>query len=302
MHVGFIGLGRMGKAMAANLLRGGHRLRVWNRSRGAALALEPLGAEAVARPAEAAASAEVLMLMLADDAATRAVLIDEGVLERLPASAVCVNLATVSVAAAQELGRLTAARGVAYVAAPVFGRPEVAAAGKLNIVVAGEAAALERVGPLLAAIGERIWPVGAQPERANVVKLAGNFMIASALESMGEAAALARAYGVTAGQLLEMLTSTLFAAPVYQGYARLIAEQRYTPAGFSLTLGLKDVRLVLQAGEAGHVPMPFASVLRDRFLEAVAAGASDHDWSSIAELAARHAAVPGSAGAGEPGG
>ncbi len=302
MDVGFIGLGRMGKAIAVNLLRGGHRLRVWNRSGGAARELEPLGAEAVAQPAEAAARAEVLMLMLADDAVTRAMLIDQGVLERLPAGAVCVNLATISVAAAQELSRLTAARGVAYLAAPVFGRPEVAAAGKLNIVVAGDAAAVERVRPVLAAIGERIWPVGAEPERANVVKLAGNFMIASALESMGEAAALARAYGVTARQLLEILTSTLFAAPVYQGYGRLIAEQRYTPAGFSLTLGLKDVRLALQAGEAGHVPMPFASVLRDRFLEAIAAGESDHDWSSIAELAARHAGVPDSAAAADPGG
>lgn len=302
MEVGFIGLGRMGKVMAANLVRAGHTLRVWNRSRGAALELEPLGAEVMAQPAEAAAGAEVLMLMLADDAVTRAVLIDQGVLERLPPGAVCVNLATVSVAAAQELSRSSAARGVAYVAAPVFGRPEVAAAGKLNIVVAGEAAAVERVRPLLDALGERLWAVGAQPERANVVKLAGNFMIASALESMGEAAALARAYGVTARQLLEILTTTLFAAPVYQVYGRLIAEQRYTPAGFPLALGLKDVRLALQAGEARHVPLPFASVLRDRFLEAVAAGKSDHDWSSIAELAARYAAVPGSAAPGDSGG
>lgn len=302
MDVGFIGLGRMGKAMAANLLRAGHTLHVWNRSRSAARELEPLGAQVAARPAEAAARAEVLMLMLADDAATRAVLIEHGALEHLASGAVCVNLATVSVAAAQELSRLARERGVAYVAAPVFGRPEVAASAKLNIVVAGDAAAVARVQPVLAVLGERIWPVGSEPERANVVKLAGNFMIASALESMGEAAALARGYGVTAQQLLELLTATLFAAPVYQGYGRLIAEQRYTPAGFALTLGLKDVRLALQAGEAAHVPLPFASVLRDRFLEAIAAGQSDHDWSSIAELAARHAAVPACAAAGESGG
>ena len=302
MDVGFIGLGRMGKAMAAHLLRAGHTLHVWNRSRSAALELEPLGAQVAAQPADAAACAEVLMLMLADDAATRAVLIEHGALEHLPSGAVCVNLATVSVAAAQELSRLARERGVAYVAAPVFGRPEVAASAKLNIVVAGDAAAVARVQPVLAVLGERIWPVGSEPERANVVKLAGNFMIASALESMGEAAALARGYGVTAQQLLELLTATLFAAPVYQGYGRLIAEQRYTPAGFALTLGLKDVRLALQAGEAAHVPLPFASVLRDRFLEAIAAGQSDHDWSSIAELAARHAAVPACAAAGESGG
>jgi 3-hydroxyisobutyrate dehydrogenase-like beta-hydroxyacid dehydrogenase len=291
MDVGFIGLGRMGKAMAANLLRAGHTLRVWNRSRAAALELEPLGARVAAQAADAAAGAEVLMLMLADDAATRTVLLDQRVLERLPQGAICVNLATVSVAAAQELAGLAAGRGVGYVAAPVFGRPEVAASARLNIVVAGADEAVARVRPLLAVIGERIWPVGTAPERANVVKLAGNFMIASALETMGEAAALARSHGVSAQQLLEILTSTLFAAPVYQGYGRLIAEQRYTPAGFALTLGLKDVRLALQAGEAAHVPMPFASVLRDRFLEAVAAGASDLDWSSIAELAARHAGI-----------
>ena len=301
MDIGFIGLGRMGKAMAANLLRAGHTLEVWNRSRAAALELEPLGARVAAQAAEAAARAEVLMLMLADDASTRAVLIEQGALERLPRGAVCVNLATVSVAAAKELSRLAGERGLGYVAAPVFGRPEVAASARLNIVVAGEAAAVARVRPALEAIGERIWPVGSEPERANVVKLAGNFMIASALETMGEAAALARAHGVTAQQLLEVLTGTLFAAPVYQGYGRLIAEQRYTPAGFALALGLKDVRLALQAGEGAHVPMPFASVLRDRFLEAVAAGESDHDWSSIAELSARHAGMT-AAPKGESGG
>jgi 3-hydroxyisobutyrate dehydrogenase-like beta-hydroxyacid dehydrogenase len=295
MDVGFIGLGRMGKAMAANLLRAGHTLRVWNRTRSAAADLEALGAKVAVQPTEAAANSQVLMLMLADDAATRAVLVGQGVLERMPREAVCVNLGTVSVAATKELNRLAAARGVGYVAAPVFGRPEVAEAARLNIVVAGEAAAVERVRPLLAAIGERIWPVGEQPERANVVKIAGNFMIASALETMGEAAALARAHGVTAQQLLEIMTSTLFASPVYQGYGRLIAEQRYTPAGFGLALGFKDVRLALEAGGAAHVPMPFASVLRDRFLEAIAAGESDLDWSSIAELSARHAGVAAAA-------
>jgi 3-hydroxyisobutyrate dehydrogenase-like beta-hydroxyacid dehydrogenase len=301
MDVAFIGLGRMGKAMAANLLRAGHTLRVWNRSPAAARELEPLGAEVAAQAADAAARAEVLMLMLADDATTRTVLLDQGVLEQLPRGAICVNLATVSVAAAQELARLAAGRGVGYVAAPVFGRPEVAASARLNVVVAGEAAAVARVRPLLAALGERIWPVGTEPERANVVKLAGNFMIASALETMGEAAALARGHGVSAQQLLEIMTGTLFAAPVYQGYGRLIAEQRYTPAGFGLALGFKDVRLALQAGEAAHVPMPFASLLRDRFLEAIAAGQSDLDWASIAELSARHAGVAAAART-EPGG
>jgi len=290
MDVGFIGLGRMGKAMAANLLRAGHRLCVWNRSAAPARELEALGARIAPEPA-AAADAEVLMTMLADDEVHRDVLLGGRVLEQARAGLICVNLATVSVAFAQELARLAQRRGVAYVAAPVFGRPEVAEAGKLNIVAAGEPAALTRVEPLLAAIGQRTWRLGAPAERANVVKLAGNFMIASALETMGEAVALVKAHGVAAGEFLEVLTSTLFAAPAYQTYGRLIAQQRYQPAGFTLALGSKDVRLALQAGEAANVPLPFASVLRDHFLEAMAAGMAGHDWAALAEVSARHAGL-----------
>jgi 3-hydroxyisobutyrate dehydrogenase-like beta-hydroxyacid dehydrogenase len=197
----------------------------------------------------------------------------------------------VSVALARELTRLHREHGLAYVAAPVFGRPEVAAAAKLNIVVAGEATAIARIEPLLSAIGERTWPLAGAPECANAVKLAGNFMIASALETMGEAAALVRSHGVAAGDFLKVMSSTLFAAPVYQIYGRLIAEQRYEPAGFTLTLGFKDVRLALQAGEDANVALPFASVLRDHFLEAMAAGMAARDWASIAEVSARHAGL-----------
>jgi 3-hydroxyisobutyrate dehydrogenase-like beta-hydroxyacid dehydrogenase len=231
------------------------------------------------------------MTMLADDEATRAVLIGEGVLDRAARGLIHVNLATVSVALARELARLARDRGIAYVAAPVFGRPEVAQAAKLNIVVAGDESAVARIQPLLTAIGERIWPVGSAAEHATVVKLAGNFMIASALETMGEAAALVQAHGVPAREFLKVLTSTLFAAPVYQNYGRLIAEQQYEPAAFKLVLGLKDVRLALQAGEAARVPMPFASVLRDHLLEAVAAGTAESDWALLAEIAARHAGL-----------
>jgi 3-hydroxyisobutyrate dehydrogenase-like beta-hydroxyacid dehydrogenase len=291
MEVGFIGLGHMGKAMAANLMRAGHRLYVWNRSAGPARELAALGATMATEPA-AAARGEVLMTMLADDAATRAVLLDDGVLERAPRGLILVNLATVSVALARELAADARERGIAYVAAPVFGRPEVAQAGKLNIVVAGEGTAVSHIEPLLAALGERIWPIEGAPERANVVKLAGNFMIGSALEMMGEAAALAQAYGVPAGEFLNVLTRTLFAAPVFQTYGRIIAERRYQPAAFALSLGLKDVRLVLEAGEAAHVPMPFASVLRDHMLEAIATGRSEQDWAVLAEIAAGHAALP----------
>jgi 3-hydroxyisobutyrate dehydrogenase-like beta-hydroxyacid dehydrogenase len=292
VEVGFLGLGQMGKAIAVNLIRAGHQLSVWNRSTGATQELAAHGATIAAEPA-AAARGEVLMTMLADDAAHRAVLVEAGVLDRAASGLVHVNLATVSVTLARELAQLEEERGIAYVAAPVFGRPEVAQAAKLNVVVAGDAAAIARIGPLLAAISERVWPISGPAERANVVKLAGNFMIASALETMGEAAALAQGYGLTASEFLTILTSTLFAAPVYRNYGRLIGEQRYEPAAFTLALGLKDVRLAMQAAEDARVPMPFASVLRDHFLEALAAGKAAHDWAALAEIAARHAGLRG---------
>jgi 3-hydroxyisobutyrate dehydrogenase-like beta-hydroxyacid dehydrogenase len=291
MEIGFIGLGQMGKAIATNLIRAGHRLRVWNRSPPPAQALAALGAKVAAEPADAARG-EVLMTMLADDEAHRSVLIGSEVFERAPRGLIYVNFATVSVALARELTALASKRGLAYVAAPVFGRPDVAQSGKLNVVVAGDPAAISRIEPLLATIGERTWPLGTAPERANVVKLAGNFMIACALEAMGEAAALVRAHGIEAAEMLEVLSSTLFASPVYEGYGRMIAEQRYQPPGFPMVLGLKDVRLTLEAGQAAHVPLPFASVVRDHFLEALAARRSDYDWAALAEVAARHAGLP----------
>jgi 3-hydroxyisobutyrate dehydrogenase-like beta-hydroxyacid dehydrogenase len=290
MDVGFIGLGQMGKAIAANLVRAGHHVRVWNRSPASAQALMELGAQRVPDPA-AALHAEVLLSMLADDAAHREVLLDERLFARANRGLIYVNLATVSVAFTRELAQAARQHGVDYVAAPVFGRPEVAAAAKLNIVAAGDPTTLRRLEPLFAAIAQRVWPVGTEPERANAVKLAGNFMIASALETMGEAAALAQAHGVAAGDFLNILNSTLFASPVYQTYGRLIAEKHYEPAGFTLTLGLKDVRLALEAADAARVPMPFAGVLRDHFLEALATGRPERDWSALAELALRHAGL-----------
>jgi 3-hydroxyisobutyrate dehydrogenase-like beta-hydroxyacid dehydrogenase len=290
MDVGFLGLGHMGKAIAINLIRAGHRLCVWNRSAAGARELADIGAQIAPEPS-AAAHGEVLMTMLADDEALRTVLVNGRVLETAVPGLIHVNLATVSVALTRELAELERQRGIAYVAAPVFGRPEVAQSAKLNIVVAGSDAAVTKIEPLLAAIGQRTWRVGDLPEHASIVKLAGNFMIASAIETMGEAAALVRAHGVASGQFIEVLTSTLFASPVYQVYGRLLAEQRYEPAAFRLGLGLKDVRLALQAGEHAHVPLPFASVLRDHFLEAIALGAGEKDWSALAEVAARHAGL-----------
>jgi len=288
MKVGFIGLGAMGSAMASNLLAAGHALTVWNRSTAATEPLASLGAK-VARTADRAAQGEVLCSMLANDQAVREVILDSGLLDAMDRGTVHVNHATISVALAKELADEHAKRELEYVAAPVFGRPDIAAAGKLNILAAGKPAAIEKVRPLLEAMGSKVWPLGDAPERANVAKIAGNFMLASAIESMAEATALTRAYGVSAADFLEVMTNTLFAAPAYQGYGRLIAEQRFKPAGFPLPLGFKDVGLAQAAAESARVPLPFAGVLRDSLLEALAAGDAELDWSALALVAARRA-------------
>lgn len=286
MKVGFIGLGSMGSAMASNLVSAGHTVTVWNRSEAAAGPLVSLGAKPASTP-ERAVLGEAVCSMLANDQAVRAVFLDGGLLDAMDPGTVHVNHATISVALAQELAEAHAARGIDYVAAPVFGRPDVAAAGKLNIVAAGATASIDKVRPLLDAMGAKVWPMGDDPVRANVVKIAGNFMLAAAIESMAEASTLTRAYGVAAGDFLEVMTSTLFAAPAYQGYGKLIAEQRFSPAGFAMPLGLKDVGLALGAGEAKRVPLPFAGVLRDGFLEALAGGGEELDWSALALVSER---------------
>jgi 3-hydroxyisobutyrate dehydrogenase-like beta-hydroxyacid dehydrogenase len=233
----------------------------------------------------------VVISMLADDEAVREIILGQRLLHSAPPGTVHVNMATISVRFAAELAAEHRRHGVQYVSAPVFGRPDAAAAGQLNIVAAGDAAAIDRVQPLLDVIGQRTWRVGADPLQANAVKVAGNFMIAAAIESMAEAAVMVERYGVPAAEMLNVLTSTLFAAPVYKNYGALIAERRYEPAGFRLALGLKDMRLVLEAADSGRTPMPFASVLRDHLLEAVAQGQGERDWAALAEVARRHAGL-----------
>ncbi|WEN14401.1 NAD(P)-dependent oxidoreductase [Rhodanobacter sp. AS-Z3] len=288
MKVGFIGLGAMGSAMASNLIAAGHAVTVWNRSAEACAPLASLGARVASTP-ERAAQGEVLCSMLADDRAVRAVFFDGGLLDAMDPGTVHVNHATLSVELTRELAAAHAQRGLDYVAAPVFGRPEMAAAAKLSIVAAGKAEAIETVQPLLQAMGARTWLLGEAPERAAVVKIAGNFMLASAIESMAEATALTRAHGVSAADFLEVVTSNMFATPAYQVYGKMIAEQRFKPAGFALPLGYKDVGLALAAGDAARVPLPFAGVLRDSLLEALAAGDEDMDWSALSLVAARRA-------------
>lgn len=290
MDIGFIGLGQMGRGIAGHLISTGHKVRVWNRSPQPVEEMVGKGAEAAAKPADLA-DADFLLTMLANDAAIRSVIIDQGVLEAARPGLIHLNLATVSVALAKEFAQLHRKRNIGYIAAPVFGRPEVAAAGKLNVVVSGDPATIARAEPILAAIGQKSWPMGEKIESANVVKLAGNFMIASAIETMGEAVALTRAHGVGAAAFLDILTNTLFAAPVYKTYGAMIAAEKYKPAGFEAPLALKDIRLALAAADAHSVPMPFASVLRDGLMELIATGGADNDWAALALVAARRAGL-----------
>ena len=288
MDVGFLGLGRMGRGMALNLVKAGHRVRVWNRSSEAAEALRAHGAEPVATPAEAFRG-DAAVTMLADDAALRAVIVEGGLLDQAEKPKVHLGASTISVALAEDLAAVHGRAGVPYVSAPVFGRPDVAEAGKLNILAAGPDAAIAAAQPLFEAMGAKTWRFGEAPARANAVKLAGNMMIVAAIEAMGEASALAEAHGVSAADLLDLLTNTIFAAPVYKNYGASIAAGRYEPPGFGLALGAKDVRLALAAGEAARVPMPLASVLRDGLLEALAHGDGEKDLAALATVSLRRA-------------
>lgn len=291
MDVGLIGLGRMGAGIAKSLLRAGHRVTVYNRTRERADALRKDGVAVAATVAEACRG-EAVMTMLADDAAVEAVAFGEnGVLKSLARGAVHISLSTISVALSDRLAAQHQSVGQEYIAAPVFGRPEAAETAKLAIVAAGPKAAIERCKPLWEAMGPKLLVVGEQQSKANVVKLTGNFLIATVLEALGEAMAFARKSGVDATALLDFLTSTLFNAPVYKTYGALIVAGKHSDVGFALPLGLKDVRLVLQAADAQRVPMPIASVLHGRFLTALARGHERSDWSVIGQIAAEDAGL-----------
>lgn len=289
MKVAFLGLGTMGLPMAVNLVKAGHAVRGWNRSPAPRTKLAELGAQSAATPREAAADADVVISMLADDAATRAAVIDAGTLAALKPGTIHVNMATVSVALAAELAALHEEQGVGYVAAPVLGRVNVAEAGELNILAAGAAATVAAVQPLFDVLGQKTWYLGERPEQANAAKLAVNFMIGSAIGTMGEAVALAQGHGVDKADFLELVTSTAFAAPVYKGYGKAIAEEHFEPAGFKLALGLKDIRLALAAAEQVNVPLPLASALRDAHIESLAHDEGHLDWAALSRTAARRA-------------
>jgi 3-hydroxyisobutyrate dehydrogenase-like beta-hydroxyacid dehydrogenase len=283
MHIGFIGLGAMGAAMAANLLEKGHAVTVWNRSPGPVAELVAQGATA-ADGVEAALQADIVLSILAHDQAIRDVLLDNGALARAPKGVVHVNLATISTALARELTETHATLGLGYVAAPVFGRPPVARAGGLNVLAAGAPDAVAKAMPVLEALAAKVWPMGEDPTRANAVKIAGNLMIVSAVEAMGEATALGAAHGVPAADLLDMLTSTIFAAPIYKIYGAMIAEGRYHPPGFAADLALKDVRLAQAAGDEKGLTLPLADLVEGGLETLLAGEGETPDLAALAEV------------------
>ena len=296
MKVGFIGLGQMGSGMAGNLLKAKHEVSIYNRTAGKTENLVRLGAKAPGEISMASMS-EAVITMLANDAAVEDVVFGNyGVLKSLPRNAVHISCSTISVTLSKRLAEAHQAAGQHFLAAPVFGRPDAAAAGKLFVVVAGKAGIIESCMPLFEAIGQRTFVMSETPEAANLVKLSGNFLIAAVIEALGEAIALIGKGGVDRQAYLELLTSTLFNAPVYKTYGRLIVDDKFEPAGFAASLGQKDIRLALAAAEALAVPMPLAGLIRDRFLTLVALGGETLDWSAIGALAARDAGISGSLG------
>jgi len=303
MRVGFIGLGNMGEAMARNLIRAGHRLTVYNRTRQRAEALAHEGARIADTPADAAADAEVLITMLADDHAVRSVLFGAGpeetsAIDALAPEAVHMSASTIGIECSKDLEREHRARGQGYIAAPVIGRAEAARDKALWIMAAGPQNDVERCRPLMEAMGRGITVIGEEPWKANLTKIGVNFMLATVLESFGEVYAMLEKSGLDPHAFLDVLNEGAVRSPVYANYGRMIADRQYEPAGFSLRLGLRDAELALQAGEAVEAPLPFASILRDHYLQALAHGHGDKDWSSIAEVARHNAGAGRTLGAG----
>lgn len=292
MKVGFIGLGNMGSAMARNLIKAGHTLMVFNRTRSRAYELQSLGARIAETPGEAVADAEALISMLADDHAVEDVMFAPGnTLQALPAGAVHISMSTISVGLSRRLAEAHREKKQYYVAAPVFGRPDAAAAAKLFIVAAGPARQIETCRPLFDAIGQKTFLAGEEAPTANMIKLTGNFLISTMIESLAEAFSLVRKFGFDPDAFLNILTSSLFPAPVYRNYGSMIAADKFEPAGFKLPLGLKDNRLLLAAAEEAGVPMPMASLVHDRFVAALAQGLGEADWAAIARISFRSAGL-----------
>lgn len=289
MNIGFIGLGAIGTPMAHNLISAGFDVTVWNRTADKCAPLVEAGARQADSPVDCA-RCDLLITMLADDAALAAVVDEHALIDALGQATVHVNMATVSIDCANDMASRHEQAGKAYIAAPVLGRPDIAKAAKLQILAAGSESAIETARPALEAMGAKVWPAGDQAYRANVMKLATNYMLMSAVETMAEAATLTASYGIDPGDFLEIVTSSVFAAPAYQGYAPAMTKRDYdNPEGFKLALGAKDVDLALAAGHAHNVALPMGAAARGRLAEGMAAGHGEQDLSALAEVSRRSA-------------
>jgi 3-hydroxyisobutyrate dehydrogenase-like beta-hydroxyacid dehydrogenase len=284
MQVGFIGLGIMGTPMAMNILKDSHRLTIWNRTPDKARPLVEAGATAVASPAEIG-NVDVLITCVADGVAEEEVIFGSGLIDRLPKASVHMASTTIGIATARRLTEAHGAHGRLFVAAPVLGRAvDMAAARKLFVLAAGPPEGLARCAPLFAAIGQRTFEFGAEPVTATAVKLAINFLIANAIEGMGEAFALTGQYGVRPADFYEFMTSTMFPAPPYRAYGKMMAQDNYLPANFIVPLGLKDMTLALEAAATARLALPAANVMREHLIQALAQGYEDEDWAVIARV------------------
>jgi len=278
--------------MYSNLIKAGHALVVYNRTRSRAQEMQSLGAKVVNTASEAAAGVEALITMLADDRAVQDVIFEPGrVIESLPEGAVHISTSTISVDLSRGLAKSHADKHQNYIAAPVFGRPDAAAAGKLFIVSAGPSESIEKCRGLFAAMGQKTFTIGEDAPAANLVKLSGNFLITTVIESLAEGFALMRKAGVDPHRFLEVLTESMFSAPIYKTYGGILAAEKFEPVGFKLPLGFKDNRLLLAAAEEASVPMPMASLMHDRFVAALAQGLENADWSAIARVTYRNAGL-----------
>lgn len=291
MKVGFIGLGSMGQAMAANILKANFPLIVYNRTADKANALKEAGAEVAPSIAALCAEADIVLTMITDDAALTALCEgEEGLLANLHTGALHVSLSTISPDFSDALAAKHASNGQLYLAAPVFGKPDVAAAAKLWVANAGSAAAKEKAQPVLSAIGQGIYDIGERPGAANLVKLCGNFMIAAAIEAMAEAYTLGEKNGIPRGTMHEFFTNTLFNVPLYKNYGRNIADHNYLPIGGSPKILQKDMRLINEAAAKSDMPMPFANIVAN-LMTTMASQNIQEDWVGFARYAAINAGL-----------
>lgn len=289
MNLAFIGLGTMGLPMAQNLMNAGYNIKVWNRSLKSDKDLGELKKYLKSSLEEVVEDVDVLITMLSDDEAVKNIIIDSGLITQLKPNTIHINMATISVSLAEYLSAIHSDYKLHYVSAPVLGRSDVAQTGTLNILVAGNKNIIESIQPIFDILGRKTWNYGELPEQANSVKLAVNYMIASAIGTMGEASTLVESYNINKKEFIDLITSTIFSSSVYKGYGEAIANQYFEPAGFKLFLGLKDVNLTLQAAEKNNIPMSIASVLRNYHLESLAHKEGNYDWSALYLTNARHA-------------